>query len=460
MRDHRADAPEFLGETDSQTIQNTIDRAAADGVGKAIIPRINPRTGKPLWVIDKTILLPSDMTVILDGCHLRLKDGVRENIFRNKNAWTPEGNTLEGEQHDIRIIGVGNAVLDGGEPNGLCEQMHRDDPLKNPHMQVNLLLFLHNVRNFEVRGFQCRDSRWWATCFMFCRWGRISELDMRMYGTLENQDGVDIRIGCEYITVENITGITGDDTVALTALPRDTYFEGMLHVEGKSIDIHDITVRNITSSTHGCGLVRLLCEHGAKEYNIKITDITDTGVTVGGAAVLIGISDPVLAKETHKMGDFKNVFISNVTTSTQRIMSIREPVENLYVKNVIAFGGCELGFAFGENFVAKNVNISDVAFDPAPESADCVFSFLCGREQMEDVRITNVRASSARYLFRGQTAEIDGLVYDEPTEGYFTPEKPRLASAYGRYHKYAYGKLIENRPDDSRFNADGSRKNK
>jgi hypothetical protein len=281
---------------------------------------------------------------------------------------------------------------------------------------------------------------------------------MRMYGTLENQDGVDIRIGCEYITVENITGITGDDTVALTALPRDTYFEGMLHVEGKSIDIHDITVRNIISSTHGCGIVRLLCEHGAREYNIKISDITDTGETIGGSAVLIGISDPVLAKEPHKMGDFKNIFISNVTTSSQRAFSLREPTENLFISNVVASGENEVGFAFDKNFVAKNVHISGFTYESKPENADCVFWFGCDDESIRDMTISNVRASSAKYVFRGREKEINGFVCDEPTEGYCSPDRPRLASAYGRYHKYAYGKLIENRPADSRYNADGSKK--
>lgn len=455
MRAYYADEPRFFGETDSETIQNAVDRASLDEIGKIIIPRINPRTGAPLWIIEKAVLLPSDMTVVLDGCHLRLADGVRENIFRNKNAWTPEGNTLEGEQHDIRLIGLGGAVLDGGKPNGMCEQMHRDDPINNPHMQVNLLVFLHNVRNFEVSGFRCMDSRWWATCFMFCRWGVVRDLDMRMYGTLENQDGVDIRIGCEYITVENITGITGDDTVALTALPRDTYFEGMLHVEGKSIDIHDITVRNIMSSTHGCGIVRLLCEHGAKEYNIKISDITDTGETVGGSAVLIGISDPVLAEEPHKMGDFKNIFISNVTTTAQRAMSIREPTENLYITNVISGGGNEVGFAFDKNFVAKNVHISNFTYGGDPESADCVFWFGCDGEAIKELTISNVRASSAKYVFRGRAKEIKDFKYEEPREGFLSPDRPRLASAYGRYHKFAYGKLIENRPADSRFNENG-----
>ena len=158
------------------------------------------------------------------------------------------------------------------------------------------------------------------------------------------------------------------------------------------------------------------------------------------------------------MGDFKNVFISNVTTSTQRVMSIREPVENLYINNVISCGQNEVGFAFGHNFVAKNVNISNFTFATENEEAECPFSFDCGEDQIKDLKISNVRAVRSKYVFRGQTKEIDGFVYEDPREGYFHPKAPRLASAYGRYHKFAYGKLIENRPPDSRYNTDGSRK--
>ena len=130
----------------------------------------------------------------------------------------------------------------------------------------------------------------------------------------------------------------------------------------------------------------------------------------------------------------------------------------MYINNVISGGGNELGFAFDKNFVAKNVHISNFTYDASPENADCVFWFGCDEEAIKDMEITNVRASSAKYVFRGRAKEIDRLTYDEPTEGYCTADRPRLASAYGRYHKFAYGKLIENRPEDSRYNNDGSRK--
>ena len=74
----------FWDDTDSQTIQNAVDYAAESGAGRVIIPRLNARTGKPIWNIHTAILLPSNMTVVLEDAHLRLCDGVFDNIFRNR----------------------------------------------------------------------------------------------------------------------------------------------------------------------------------------------------------------------------------------------------------------------------------------------------------------------------------------------------------------------------------------
>ena len=96
----------FWGSNDSQTIQNAINEAAKTGENYVTVPRYNARSNSFVWEISEAILLPSDMTVVLDSAHLRLADGVFDNIFRNANCGTDPGKTLEGEQHDIRIIGV------------------------------------------------------------------------------------------------------------------------------------------------------------------------------------------------------------------------------------------------------------------------------------------------------------------------------------------------------------------
>lgn len=101
----------IICETDSASIQKAVDFAVKNGVNKVLIPRLNKRTGKGGWTIDKSILLPSDITVILDNCHMTLADGAYCNFFRNELCGTEIANTLDGEQHDIHIIGEGYAIL-------------------------------------------------------------------------------------------------------------------------------------------------------------------------------------------------------------------------------------------------------------------------------------------------------------------------------------------------------------
>ena len=448
-----ANEKRFWGKNDSETLQNVIDYASANGVREVVIPRENARTGEPIWMIEQTVLLPSSITVILDRAHLKLETGVRSNVFRNRNAWTPQGKTLEGEQYDIRILGKGNAVIDGGFPNGLCEQLRRSRPDLYPHMCVNLLLFLHNVRNFEVSGIRFIESRWWATCFMFCRNGRIADLDFRMYGNLENQDGVDLRIGCEHITVENITGITGDDTVALTAYPNWDGFEKELWVEGKAFDIHDVTVRNIRSSTHGCSLVRLLNCDGAKEYNIEISDIVDTGNSISGCGVIVGVgSDTFAPIRNHTADEFHNITIRNVVTCAQEGLQICEPCRDVLIENVSTFGENLVGMTFSQNFKAENMVIRNFTLQSTPNAADSLISAKCTPEAMEGLQLENVQVGSVQAVFRGVRPSVQNLqIHMSPMEGEFTAEIPALPHPYGRYHRYFHDQLMTNRPANSRW---------
>ncbi|MBP3305241.1 MAG: hypothetical protein J6L24_04655 [Oscillospiraceae bacterium] len=451
---------QFFGATDSETIQNAVNYADANDLGRVVIPRYNARTGKCVWNIDAAILLPSNMTVVLEDAHLRLADGCFDNIFRNRNCMTPEGNTLEGEQHNIHIIGSGNALLDGGVHNGLVEQMHRDDPEKYPRLSVNLLIFLHNTRDFSIEGLDFINGRWWAVCCVYCRWGYIGNLDFKMYGTCENQDGVDLRVGCEYITIENITGLTGDDTIALTAMPNDDLVpETALHVPGKRWDIHDIAIRNVISSSHGCGIVRFLCEDGAQEYNITVDGIKDTSQTISGTSIIVGTADTHFADPPHKMGEFRDIVVRNITTQAQRGISFSESVKNMLVENLTTYGANEVGLRFTKNFECDNLVIRNVNIGSDPETLDSVFWMNRNPERMlKDLRVENVRANSAKYVFRETEFAVENLQYEAPSVAYYTPETTKLASAYGRYHRCAYGKVIENRPPDARYDSQGNKK--
>ncbi len=119
--------------SDAARIQAAVDEARASG-GAVRIPRINARTNEPLWEIDTAIELHSGSVVYLDNCHLRLADGVFCNIFKNSHARTPQGLTPAGRQYDIRILGLGNAVLDGGNHNA-CRVDQRNGGVSQHHRE-------------------------------------------------------------------------------------------------------------------------------------------------------------------------------------------------------------------------------------------------------------------------------------------------------------------------------------
>ena len=217
------------------------------------------------YIIDTAIRIPSHFTLILENCHLRLADGVYSNIFVNEHHDTALGKTTDGTDTNISIIGRGKAILDGGEYNGLSERNHMQDGLP-PIWKNNLVLFT-NVNGFTIKGISCRHQRWWALNFVYCANGYLGDIDFCANDTaidregnvyhgikhsrykeilVKNADGIDLRQGCHHITIENITGFTEDDSIALTAL--DWHLEKHFKVEGLPSDICDITIKNIRTS--------------------------------------------------------------------------------------------------------------------------------------------------------------------------------------------------------------------
>ena len=95
-------------------IAGVISEALNRGCREAVI------TG--CWEIDREIRIPGDFTLVLENCHLRQADGAYCNIFVNEHHDTELGKTLQGRDRNIRIIGRGEAILDGGNYNGLSEK--------------------------------------------------------------------------------------------------------------------------------------------------------------------------------------------------------------------------------------------------------------------------------------------------------------------------------------------------
>lgn len=327
---------------DAATIQAMIDKVVQDGQ-KEVVIRANPNDDHGVWHISQVIELPSQITVYIEDCTLRLIDGVFCNIFCNSLAYEK---TLyaEEEQSDIHIIGRGRAVLDGGNHNGLVEKTSMTDGF--PHIIYNTTVFFRNVCNFTVKGLHIINPRWWGMTFIYSRDGVISDLEFTALNNAPNQDGVDLRVGCNNIVIENITGRTGDDSVALTALSGR--LERRMSVPDKNSHIHDITIRKIhTEVTGGHHIVRLLNHDGNRLYNIHISDIHDTTLESGGkrarAALKIGDARYIQVRKA-AWGETDSIIVSDIKTRAQYAVLIGNPnvtgseFKHIYNEEGILFG--------------------------------------------------------------------------------------------------------------------------
>jgi polygalacturonase len=185
-------------------------------------------------------------------------------MFVNEHHDTEIGKTVDGTDSNISIIGRGEAILDGGKYNGLSEKTQLINGLP-PIWKNNLLLFT-NVDGFKVEGISCRNQRWWALNFIYCSNGYLGNIDFcacdigvdengqeyhglkrSKYGQVlvKNADGIDLRQGCHDIVIENITGFTEDDTVALTGL--NGRLEQAFSVDGLPSDICNVEIKNVRS---------------------------------------------------------------------------------------------------------------------------------------------------------------------------------------------------------------------
>lgn len=258
---------DLLGSCDSATVQNAIAAAEADGCRKIVIPRYNLRTDSTRWVIGSAIRIPSDFTVVLDNCDLVQETGCFDNMFTNSlSDCFPK--TLENEQHDIAVLGVGNVRLSGGDFNGVYERTSGKNGL--PPVRKNTMFLWYNVRNLRVENLRIEHQRHWAMTHLFCRDVTLRNLDFFAFPHVPNMDGVDLRVGCHDFRIENITGRTGDDTVALTALGAAD------QVEGKEPHIHHVRIRNVLSDPFMYLNVRLLNQDGNQIHDVEVDTVMDT----------------------------------------------------------------------------------------------------------------------------------------------------------------------------------------
>ena len=373
--------------------------------------------------IREPIVLQSNTRLVLDNAHLTVAKGVMTNVLRADRV------------ENVEVVGRGEAIVDGGEYNGLSELNFAVDDV--PHVSRNNLLLFSNVKGFRVEGVKFVRQGWWALNFVGCSKGVIRNLETLSHHASRRPDGtvidtvsrdhyswiiaktldfIDLRAGCHDILVENVSGFNEDDSVAMTCL-EDSINELYLD-PATPREIYNITVRNVRTSAM-CSMVRLLCQgRTTKLHDILVDGVYDQSGDCpymtgrGGCGVLIG--------DTREYSDGQptpdrlyNVTVRNVRSRANCALCLHADVGNLKFENVEGFDGCPHPVFWGRAAQTP---------PPAHDDIDCAFAVDFGQSV-------------------GRIKRLNGLCNgpqfsDSPpgTEGYQTDLLKELEPAGMRFH--------------------------
>ena len=410
---------DFLFGTDNEAFEKAI--AAKDNDGIILIParKSNVEPERDYWLLDRAILLPENTTVILQNCKIKLSDRCRDNFFRSANCGM--GIEFPEKINNIHIKGEGLCILEGadhpratGDSSKLihapCPHMPEDickvaDWIPKERLSTGKLDFwdihdhsygtdagnpdesqygdwrgigvlLANVDCFSISGLKIVCSHGWGISLEACSYGRVEkiEFDATMYKeidgmkmNMENQDGIDIRNGCHHIVISDITGRTGDDVIALTAIANPDYKPGgsvksthVMHSDWtkREKDIHDIVIRNVIAHSYLCFVVRLLPAL-TRIYNVVIDGIIDdsTDSTVSAGTLLLGDSGVYGENNPDSM---RNITVSNVICNSQNAVIVSGFLTDSVISNVVNRNPqCEPLIVHRENGL-RNVNTNNL----------------------------------------------------------------------------------------------------
>ena len=372
-----ADPNRYEG-SDSERINAAVRDAARFG-GRVRITRRKPDavSRRDFWLLDSAILVPEKTLLFISNCRIKLSDRARDNWIRSANCIVgkPEVEWIS----NVHIVGEGLAVLEGADhprstgdssknlrtehfggcvikDGKVCRETYGTDEGKEGENQYgdwrNVGILLSHVRGFSLRNLTLKSAHSWAVSLEYCRQGHVGGLDFQAdeYPVIDgrkvtwlNQDGLDLRNGCRDITVENITGHSGDDLVALTAMgsaPRPAGTVGSMHFCGGDPDIREqavfnILIRNIRGYSAGKHfIVRFLNQRGVRMHDILLDGVLDTSPAHHCCEAAVKIGDvnyggPAAPGETARLQ------IGNIQTRAGYAFILGAPLSDSLISNVL-----------------------------------------------------------------------------------------------------------------------------
>ncbi len=382
--------------TDSEWIEEAI-RGRTNGVVVLSKRSLPNEPERDWWLIDRAILVPNETTILLDNCTIKLSDKCRDNFFRSANCGLGMGDPVPFK--NITIRGKGQAVLVGADrprstgdsgktllascPWKSYRSKHTftfgTDAGKPGESQKgdwrNIGILMANVDGLKIENIRIVESHCWAISLEACRNVLLSKLDFEsslrrvidgVEMSVKNQDGIDLRNGCANVVIDGVTGRTGDDVIALTAIsnakakPLANGAMGTTHVmhndwTRREKDIENVVIRNVSAYSAGnCAIVRLLpCNTQIK--NIVIENVTDTSPKNFRANYALLLGDRDGAYGACLPDSISDLVVSNVQSRCKTAVVIRGYVSDARFVNIQNLEPNSKSFAISRPNALKNV---------------------------------------------------------------------------------------------------------
>jgi polygalacturonase len=367
--------------SDIQRIRAAID-AAEGRTNKVVIPSRNSNETN-IWLIDSAILLPSNMTIILDNCTVQLSDKCRDNMFRSDNVGI--GITDPEENYNISITGIGNVYLKGAENPRATGDGARTlvsspqkgrvsygsdagkEGMKQKGDWRNIMILMAYVDGFKLKNVNIENSHGWAVSFERTKNAHISDIwidnpeEIEINGKkvkVSNKDGIDLRHGCKNFQIYNISGRTGDDFIALSSLDTgsDYHETGSINssmvttrkYRGEDDDTEQIVITNISCQTKYRGIA-IRASDSASIHNVYIDGLITKSWDGYHNSILIGgrgYGSPSLP------GKINNIYAMNLNGDGRSLVLIEAPVANCHFMNGIYRGS-------GDNIITYSIDKSE-----------------------------------------------------------------------------------------------------
>lgn len=282
--------------------------------------------------ISRAILLPSNTTVLLKNCTITQADETFDNVFRGENVildandyvYVPEDIS---QLKNIKIIGEGNAAINGPSVNKVINSKYA---VGHEFGARTHQIDFTNVEGLEIRNITFNRTRGWCIELEFVSHFELSDLVFHTAG-VKNGDGIDIRGGCKYGNVYNISGDTGDDTISFnthvsllssqfSSFPNSTCYYPLefgykynikkCTQDPTSADIHDVSLNNISKEGGSYHICIFLAMYGHRIYNISMSNLLVSGDVVVPSDYS-WVSCYNYGESTYNAGDISGIRVNN-----------------------------------------------------------------------------------------------------------------------------------------------------